>query len=328
MQWQLESQTSQNRTLSSTEVAPVRVISLLPAATDIIAALGATDRLVGVTHECDYPADVVQGLPRVTGSPIGEGQTTAGEIDRQVRESAQQGLPLFELHEPRMLELRPSVLVTQALCDVCAVSEDDVRAIAARMTPPPQVVTLSGTTFDGVFADITRVAEALGIPHAGEALLTTLRARIRYVHETLRTAVAPRPRVAVLEWTDPIYAAGHWVPEMIKRAGGVDVLSAPGTHSTTRTVDDVRTSVPEVLCIAPCGYDVARGMAEAAELLTRPEWAWTRRIPVWILNGNVLTSRPGPRIVDGVEVVAAVLHPALFPAPSPHDASRVASLPM
>jgi len=298
-----------------------RVISLLPAATDIVATLGAADTLVGVTHECDFPADVVRRLPRVTGSPI-EG-ATAVEIDRQVREAAQQGASLFELHEAEMRTLRPELLLTQALCDVCAVNETDVRAIAARMQPAPRVVTLSGTTFDTVFADIAQVAGALGIPEVGETVIATLWRRLRFVHETLRASAAPRPRVAVLEWTDPIYAAGHWVPEMIARAGGVDVLSVPGTHSTTRTVDAVRDAAPEVLCIAPCGYNVARAIVEVEALLARPEWRWARELSVWILNGNVLTSRPGPRIVDGVEVVAAVLHPALFAAPSPEYANRL-----
>lgn len=301
-----------------------RVISLLPAATDIVATLGAADRLVGVTHECDYPDEVVSALPRVTASPIHG--ATAGEIDEQVRAAALAGASLFELHEAQIRALRPDVLFTQALCDVCAVNETDVRAIAARLAPTPRVVTLGGTTIDGVLTDIGRVADALGIPAVGEALVAQLHKRLGAVHETVCERAPSRPRVAVLEWTDPMYAAAHWVPEMVARAGGVDVLSVAGAHSTTRTIDDIRNAAPELLCVAPCGYDVPRAEVAAMTLLERPEWRWARSLPVWVLNGNVLTSRPGPRIVDGVEVMAAVFHPELFPTPLPHNAIRLTAL--
>src|SRR5687768_2510960 len=207
----------------------VRIVSLLPSATEIVAALGALDQLVGVTHACDYPPQVSR-LPRLTSTHV-DGAASPEVIDRDVREAAERGDPLYTVDEALLASLRPDVIVTQALCDVCAVRETDVRTIAARLSPAPSIVTLSGTTLDGIFADIERVGAAIDAPDEAEELLLGLRARLRSVHERLRAARAPRPRVAVLEWTDPVYTAGHWVPEMVHRAGGVDALARAGEHS-------------------------------------------------------------------------------------------------
>ncbi|HET7458867.1 MAG TPA: ABC transporter substrate-binding protein [Gemmatimonadaceae bacterium] len=300
----------------------MRIVSLLPAATEIVAALGALDRLVGVTHECDYPAALLGSRARVTSSAVDAG-ATAGALDAQVRALAGQGASLFTLDERTIAALRPDVVVTQALCDVCAVSETDVRALAARLTPTPAVVTLSGTTLDGVFADIERVAAALDLRDEGEELLDGLRARVRRVHETLKAAHAPRPRVAVIEWTDPVYAAGHWVPEMVRRAGGVDVLARAGEHSVERAVSDVAAGDPEVLVFAPCGYDATRAAVEARRTLALPEWRWAAGRPAWAIDANGLVSRPGPRLVDGIEVLAGVMHPELFGTPSGERAIQI-----
>jgi iron complex transport system substrate-binding protein len=301
----------------------VRTVSLLPAASEIVAALGAADELVGVTHECDYPT-AVASRARVTASAV-DGGAAPGAVDAQVRELALSGAPLFAVHERAIAELRPELILTQALCDVCAVSETDVRALAARLRPEPRVVTLAATTLDGVFADVLRVAAALGAADAGARLVDELRGRIRRVHETLKAAAAPRPRVAVVEWTDPLYAAGHWVPELVHRAGGVDVLAAPGEHSRPRTVDEVRDADPEVVLVAPCGYDARRAAEEARRLLARDEWAWARGRRVWAVDANGLVSRPGPRLARGVETFARIFNPALFPPADPADAVRVAA---
>ena len=299
----------------------MRTVSLLPAGTEIVAALGALDGLVGVTHECDHPAEV-RSRAQVTSSAV-DGRSAPGAVDGQVRALAQSGAPLFTLHERTIASLRPNLVLTQALCEVCAVSETDVRALVGRLRPEPRVVALSASTLDGVFDDVARVASALGVADAGDRLLAAFRGRMRHVHDTLKAARAPRPRVAVVEWTDPVYAAGHWVPEMVHRAGGVDVLATPGEHSRPRTPPEVRAAEPEVILVAPCGYGVARAAEEAARLLGEEAWAWARDRRVWAVDANGLVSRPGPRLVDGVELFARIFNPGLFSPPEPVQASRI-----
>jgi iron complex transport system substrate-binding protein len=299
----------------------MRVVSLLPAGTEIVAALGAFEHLVGVTHECDHPR-AAMSRARVTSSAV-DAARSAGAVDAQVRELSAAGASLFGLNEPLIASLRPHVILTQALCDVCAVSETDVRALAARLPAPPRIVTLSGTTIDGVFADIARVADALDCADEAEELLDGLRMRLRHVHETLKAARAPRPRVAVIEWADPVYAAGHWVPEMVRKAGGVDVVATAWAHSVTVDARTVQAANPDVLFISPCGYDAPRAAREAAWLLARSEWDWARSRTVWALDANGIVSRPGPRLVDGIETMAAAMHPLLFPAPAPEHAAVV-----
>lgn len=299
----------------------MRIVSLLPSATEIVAALGALDQLVGVTHACDYPRQIAH-LPRLTSTHV-DSAAPPDVIDRDVRAGAEHGAPLYEVNDTLLASLRPDVIVTQALCDVCAVRETDVRAVAARLSPAPRVVTLSGTSIDGIFRDIASVADAIGVPDEAEELIAGLRSRLRHVHERLRGARAPRPRVAVLEWTDPVFTAGHWVPEMVHRAGGVDALAAPGAHSRTIGVAEVASAAPEVLVFAPCGYDLVRATREAKQALDAAGWAWAREKAAWALDANALASRPGPRVVDGVETIARVLHPELFGEPAVDRAARI-----
>ncbi len=308
----------------------MRIVSLLPAATEICAALGALDQVAGVTHECDFPSEAAR-LPRVTGSAVPIHAPPA-EVDAAVRDAVAVGTPVFTLDEPAIAALRPDVLLTQALCDVCAISADDVCAVAVRLgasaeragTPAPAVVTLGGTTIGGVCDDICRVADALGRRAAGTALVAALTARLAAVHEALKAARAPRPRVAVVEWTDPVFLAGHWGPEMVRRAGGVDVLGTAGAHSTTVAVDALAATAPEIVIVAPCGYDLPRAADEAQTLLAHPSWAWLAGRAVWAIDANAYVSRPGPRLVDGVELFARVFHPSLFGAPDPTRALQVA----
>lgn len=300
----------------------MRVVSLLPAATELCAALGALDALAGVTHECDFPPEAAR-LPRVTASAVPT-HAPAAEVDAAVRALATAGAPLFALDEAALAALCPDVLLTQALCDVCAVAEGDVRAVVARLPGAPAVVTLGGTSLDGVCGDARRVAEALGRPAAGDALVAALRARLAAVHEALKAARARRPRVAVVEWTDPVFPAGHWGPEMVRRAGGVDVVGTAGAHSRPVPLDALAAADPEVVLVAPCGYSLPRAAAEAQALLADPRWAWLAGRAVWALDANAYLSRPGPRLFDGVELLARVFHPALFGAPDPARAVRVA----
>ncbi len=299
----------------------MRVISLLPSATEIVAALGGLEHLVGVTHACDHPP-MVDSRVRVTTTAV-DGDAAPGEVDAQVRRIFDAGQPLYTLLEDRIRALRPDLLITQALCDVCAVTETDVRALAARLEPPPTVLTLDATSLDGVLDDIARVGAALGLESEAEELLIGARARMRRVHDTLKSAKAPRPRVAVIEWGEPIYAAGHWVPEMVHRAGGVDTLAKRGEHSVVVTRDAVRDADPEVILIAPCGYDLARAQQEGERLLALDGWAWARTRRVYAIDANAFASRPGPRLVDGIEVFARCFSPTLF---SPLDTGRAAPL--
>ena len=298
----------------------MRVISFLPSATEIVAALGHLDDIVGVSHECDFPP-TVRSREIVTSSAI-DSTAMPGAIDVAVRDFVDTGRPLYDVRAQRVAELAPDVMVTQVVCDVCAVSEGDVRALAARLQPSPEVVTLGATTLDGIFDDIRSVASALGVNDRADALIEQFRARMRAVHETLKSARAPRPRVAVIEWTDPLFAAGHWVPEMIYRAGGEDVLAQPGEHSTTRFVDAVRNADPEFVLIAPCGFDLERAAADAQQALAKDEWAWARGKQVWALDATAFLRRPGPRVVDGIELLAQVFHPSLFGAPAADAARR------
>lgn len=267
-----------------------RIVSLLPAATEVIARLDALDLLVGVSQFCDHPPDV-RGLPRVTSNGL-------------------------EVDVPLLRELKPTVIITQSLCDVCAPTQSGVQRVIEQLDPRPRVVTMSGSTMDGVWTDFRRIGAAIGREHDALELIESIAHRYRAVHDTLKAAKAPRPRVAVIEWLDPLFSAGHWTPELVRRAGGVDVVAEAGAHSVRMSVQRVRDANPELLLFAPCGHDVHRAERESRELLARDEWSWARELPAWALDGNALTSRPGPRLADAVEVMASIFAPSLFAPPS------------
>jgi len=298
-----------------------RVVSLLPAATEIVAALGALDQLVGVTHECDHPSPVTH-LPRVTASAI-DREAPSAAIDADVRALASAGAPVFTLDAALVASLAPQVLLTQSVCEVCALPESEVDRAVAALAVAPAVVSLGGTTLEGVWDDVRRVGDAIGRRAEADALIASSMARMRHVHETLKAARAPRPRVAVIEWLDPLFVAGHWTPELVRRAGGIDVLAEPGAHSVQIDMEALRAADPQVLLFAPCGFDVVRAAREAEALLATDAWRWARGRTAWALDGNALTSRPGPRLVDGIEVMAGIVAPALFPAPAERYARRL-----
>ena len=299
----------------------MRVVSFLPSATEIVAALGYADAIVGVSHECDYPP-LVRSRDVVTSSAI-ESKAAPGTVDAQVRDLVDGGRPLYDVREDRVRALAPDLMVTQVVCDVCAVSEAEVRSVATRLDPRAQVVTLGATTLDGIFDDIRRVAAALGVEERADALIAESRARMRTVHETLKAARAPRPRVAVIEWTEPVFAAGHWVPEMVYRAGGEDVLAKSGEHSSTRTDEHLRAADPDIVIIGPCGYDLERATADAERALAQPAWSWARGRQVWAVDANAFLSRPGPRVIDGIELLARIFSPSLFGLPDLLAARRL-----
>lgn len=285
----------------------MRVVSLLPAATEMVAALGAGGSLVGISHECDWPPSV-QHLPRVTLTAVDASRPSA-EIDAEVRRGLTAGQPVIAVDAAQLLALRPDLLLTQDLCKVCAVSDGDVRALGATLETPPRLLPLQGRTLSGVFADIAAVGAALGAEDEAEELVAGLRDRLRRLGAG---SLPVRPRVVCLEWLDPIYLAGHWVPEQIAAAGGQDVGAGPGTHSRTTTLRELEALAPEVVLVAPCGFGLERTREEYRRFEKavrveggRPPSSWGAA--VWLLDGNAYTSRPGPRLVDGAGRMAALL---------------------
>jgi iron complex transport system substrate-binding protein len=287
----------------------MRIASLVPSATEMLFALGLGERVVAVTHECDYPPGVEQ-LPHLTRSVIPEG-LEAAEIDRAVRERTSEGEALYELDEDVLADLEVDLIVTQAVCEVCAVSFDDVRAVAERLPTQPEVISLDPSTLGEVLADIPRLASATGVEEAGEALVEELGARLEAVDQAV--ADASRPRVAALEWLDPVYIGGHWVPQMIELAGGEDVLGLPGEKSRTAEWAEVEAVAPEVVISMPCGYYAEQAAAET--MRWRRHLALVGARAVYAVDAAAYFSRPGPRLVDGVELLGHLLHPELVPAP-------------
>ena len=285
----------------------MRIASLVPSSTELLYALGLGDSVVAVTHECDYPPEAAD-KPHLTRSVIPAGLAHA-EIDAAVRERTGRGEALYELDEERLRELEPDLIVTQAVCEVCAVSFDDVRAAADRLPVSPPVLSLDPSTIGEVLADVPRLAEAAGAPDAGTRLATDAATRL----ERVRAAVAGarRPRVAALEWLDPVFVGGHWVPEMIELAGGEDVLGRPGEKSRTADWEEVAGAQPEVVVVMPCGFDLEG--ASAARDFGEPLSPLGARVVA--VDAAAYFSRPGPRLVDGVELLASVLHPGAVVAP-------------
>jgi iron complex transport system substrate-binding protein len=287
----------------------MRIVSLVPSATETLFALGLGEQVAAVTHECDFPA-AARNLPKVTRDVIGPG-LAADAIDRAVRELTEQGRSIYELDGPGLRELKPDLIVTQALCSVCAVSVDDVRALAAEMDPVPRIVSLDPHTLGEVLGDVRTLAQAVDAKDAAVDLVQDAAARIDRVRVAVKDA--PRRRVAMLEWLDPIFVGGHWVPQLIEYAGGVDLLGLAGEPSEQRSWDEVAAARPEVVVVAPCGYDVERGLAEAREYAPRLHALGADRIV--IADASAWFSRPGPRLVEGLEWLAHALHPDLVPAP-------------
>jgi iron complex transport system substrate-binding protein len=290
----------------------VRVVSLLPAATEIVAALGMLDHLVGVSHECDHPA-AVNGLPRVTRCVIHGNALPSADIDRWVKSELERTGTLYTMDEPLLRRLAPEVIVTQRLCDVCAVGFESVTALAATLPGPPQVVNLEPQTLDEVFADIRRVAVALGVEPRADRVIAQLRGRVEAVRA--RAAPAPRRRCVLLEWIDPPFRSGHWDPELVALAGGVDPLGRSGEDAAEVAWDAVRAADPEVLVIACCGFDLARTRDDLPILRAYPGFAElpaARGREVYLVDGSAYFSRPGPRLVDSLELLAPLVHPELY----------------
>lgn len=281
----------------------MRIVSLVPSATEMLFALGLGDEVVAVTHECDYPPEVDQ-LPKVTRNALPAGLSSA-EIDAAVKQRTLAGESIYELDVDLLHELEPDLIVTQALCQVCAVSYEDVRAIAEELPTQPPVISLDPTTVGEVLSDARTLAQATHRKDEAVDLIRQASDRIDRVR--LKVRGARRLRVAALEWLDPPYAAGHWTPQLIEFAGGEDVLGFPGEHSRECSWAEVEAAEPDVVVVMPCGYDAQLAYREAE--MHREQLAELGAGEVVAVDAAAYFSRPGPRIVDGLELLAHVLHP-------------------
>jgi len=300
----------------------MRIVSLLPAATEICYALGLGGEIVGVSPECDYPP-AAKGMPVVSRVRLDSAGKTSAETSRMVGEALAEGNALYDVDERALQDAAPDVILTQGLCEVCAPSVGDVRAVASHLSRRPKILSLDPHTLKDMLEDIERVGKACGAPVAARSVVDDLRDRIERV-AFLTGHAHERPKTACLEWLDPLFTAGHWVPEMVELAGGTDVLAKNGQASRRIEPKEVVLASPEVAVLMPCGFHMDRTKAEAPAVTGKP---WWRDLPaarsgrVWLVDGSSFFNRPGPRLVDGLEILGHILHPEMFPrAPSSKDA--------
>jgi iron complex transport system substrate-binding protein len=291
----------------------MRVVSLLPSATEIVCALGQGDQLVGRSHECDFPVGV-RRLPAVTAPKLPL-DGTSYEIDQRVRAIVQEGAAVYRVDVDALDALAPDVIVTQDQCDVCAVSRRDVEAALGRLVSSrPRLVTLEPNALDDLWRDMIKVADALGVPERGRALIAALQARFDAVAGVAATLPA-RPTVACIEWVTPLMAAGNWMPTLVERAGGTNLFGVAGHHSPWLTFDELAARDPEVIIVLPCGFDIPRARQDLPALAAEPRWARLAAVRagrVFVADGNQYFNRPGPRIVESLEILAEILHPERF----------------
>ncbi len=295
----------------------MRIISLVPAGTEIAFALGLERDVVAVSHECDYPPQA-RDLPRLTQSAIGGATRTSAEIDAAVSARKATGAPLYHIDAEQLTALAPDLILTQGLCDVCALPSRAVRAALAQMSPRPPIVSLDGRSIDGVLESIVEIGRVTGQDTCAAELVSTLRERLARVV----SAVADRPpvRVVCLEWLDPPYACGHWIPEMVRLAGGDDPLGRPGIPSVPISWSVVRNAHAPNIIAMPCGYSLERAVREVEAIAAQPAWQdAVGDAEVYVAAGGGYFTRPGPRLVTGIELLAASFHPDRVDWPLPAD---------
>jgi iron complex transport system substrate-binding protein len=302
----------------------LRIVSLLPSATEIVCALGLADSLVGVTHECDYPSGV-ECKPQLTASRISHQNMSSAEIDHAVRSQLDGHGCIYDLDEVRLRALAPDVILTQELCDVCAISYRTVEQAARRLNADVTVVSLEPTTIADILANIVTVGEMTGRGDQADALVGCLRARLDALAASL-SGVTSRPRTLVLEWLEPPFAPGHWVPQQVDVAGGDPGFGTAGGVSRTTTAEEISAYAPEAIVLAPCGFyaaDTLRALPKARLPAGWLDLPAVRDGNVWALDATSYFSRPGPRVVDGAEILAGILHPAVVGPPEERHALRV-----
>jgi len=298
----------------------VRIASLLPSATEIVCALGLENELVAVTHECDYP-DSVRDKPVLTRSVL-SGASSGAEVDRHIRELVHEGSSIYALDAPLLEALRPDLILTQELCEVCAVSYPIVERAVRRLGSSPQLVSLEPETIEDVFENIRVVGRLAGRSAIAERVCDSLRRRIAAVEQ--RVAGRPRRRVVCLEWVDPPFNCGHWTPELVTIAGGDERLGVARRPAHAIDWQQVIDADPEVVVVMACGFSLERSLREVETAGGRFE---ALRAQIWVVDGNAFFSRPGPRLVDSVEIMAGILHPGAVDAPDPSAARRLGPVP-
>ncbi|MGI8494984.1 MAG: cobalamin-binding protein [Pyrinomonadaceae bacterium] len=302
----------------------MKIVSLLPSATEIVCALGLEENLVGITHECDYPVSVA-GKPALTASRISHETMTSAEIDHAVRSQLDGHGSIYDLDEAKLAELKPDLIVTQELCDVCAVSYKIVQKAAKMFVADAKVVSLEPNTIGDIFENIKTVGELCGVSDKAEAVVADLQKRLDEVR--FKTGnIEKQPRVFMLEWLEPPFAPGHWVPEQVEIAGGECLLGEAGEKSVTTTFEQIVEAAPDILVLIPCGYyaaDILRQIPQTVFPAAFAEIPAIKNNEVWALDATSYFSRPGPRVVDGAEILAKIVHPEIFGAPSEQEATRV-----
>ena len=296
----------------------MRIASFLPSATEMLYALGAGEMVMAVSHECDYPLEA-QRKPIVSRARFDHTQLDSAAIDALVSQAIQNGESLYTIDHQVLRQANPDLIVTQELCDVCAVTGHDLSQALNDLRLNPQLITLTPTNLAGIFDNLRMLGEALGLRERAERLVAELTARVERVARVTRE-LEERPTVFCLEWLDPPYAGGHWLPEMVALAGGHDPLGWAGEKSARIQWEQIIEAAPEVLVVMPCGFDMARAVQEIDQLAQRPGWASlpaVRHDRVYVTYASAYFSRPGPRVVDGFEILAHIIHPGQFPARYP-----------
>ena len=290
-----------------------RIVSLLPSATEIVCALGFESQIVGRSHECDFPHSI-EHLPALT-SPKFNPEGTSFEIDQRVKTILSEALAVYRVDADRLRDLKPDFIVTQSQCDVCAVSMREVEEAVAQWTGTrPQIVSLAPYALRDVFADMEHVGVALGVAAHATDVVGHLRDRMSAIEERVRNSDS-RPRTAIIEWIDPLMAAGNWMPELVAMAGGVNLFGKAGEHSPWMKFEEIIAADPDLILIAPCGFNMDRAAIDLPVLAARPEWPRLKAVKarkVFLGEGNQYFNRPGPRIVESLEILAEILHPELF----------------
>ncbi|PKB60896.1 MAG: hypothetical protein BZY79_06640 [SAR202 cluster bacterium Casp-Chloro-G4] len=307
----------------------MRICSFLPSATEIVYALGLGDSLMAVSHECDFPTEAL-AKPKVVRSKFDASSLSGKEIDRVVSEMYARGERIYEVDQKALEELKPELVLTQELCDVCAVSYEDVQQAVVQLEMPPVVMSLDPGSIGDVLQDIENVGRFTGTLPRAKEIAAELQSRIYKVRSQAASA-EDKPRVACIEWLEPTIVAGHWVPEMVEMAGGVDALAEPGQPSKRITMDDLRNADPDVLLMMPCGMGVTRGVKELSGLENLGEWKELRAVRegrAYMADASAYFSRSGPRLVDALELLAQVVQPGIFDAPlQANDAVRLTKFP-
>jgi iron complex transport system substrate-binding protein len=305
----------------------LRVVSLLPSATEIVYFVGAGDALVGVSHECDHPPGV-EKLPKLTHTSVDHHALTSAEINAAVENRLTDTGSIYSLDAELLEELEPDLILTQGLCDVCAVSLSVVEQAMAGLPKAPHVLSMNPSSLDEVLEVTVEVGDAVDRGEEAREKVGALRSRLARLEKAV-AKFSKRPRVSCIEWLDPPFSAGHWIPEMIRLAGGEELFAEAGEPSTRLSWDRVFEVAPEVIVLMPCGFDTARTLREARVLSKLPAWVDLPAVKdgrVWAVDANSYFSRPAPRLVEGVEILAHILHPESFPAaPKPEDAVRLAA---